>query len=172
MCQWGPSNCTRSDGVEVRELTQEMIDEIVAAYGKVADLAKRAGFEMLMIHGGHGWLINQFLSPYFNHRTDNYGGSIENRCHFAREVLQYADIHTGYMRTEIKANGIVCKDKDGNIKEFSGKTIICALGQRSRSEMVEELEGLVPYTAVIGDAVKVSTITQAVYLGYHAALDI
>ncbi len=79
MCQWGPSNCTRPDGVEVRELTQEMIDEIVAAYGKVAGLAKRAGFEMLMIHGGHGWLINQFLSPYFNHRTDNYGGSIENK---------------------------------------------------------------------------------------------
>lgn len=66
MCQWGPSNYTRPDGVEVRELTQEMIDEIVAAYGKVAGLAKRAGFEMLMIHGGHGWLINQFLSPYFN----------------------------------------------------------------------------------------------------------
>lgn len=88
MCQWEPSNCTRLDGLEVRELTQEMIDEIVAAYGKVAGLAKCAGFEMLTIHGGHGWLINQFLSPYFNHRTDNYGGSIENRCRFVREVLQ------------------------------------------------------------------------------------
>ena len=98
-----------------------------------------------------------------------------NKCYrplLLEEVKKYADIHTGYMGTEIKANGIVCKDKDGNIKEFSGKTIICALGQRSRSEMVEELEGLAPYTAVIGDAVKVSTITQAVYLGYHAALDI
>lgn len=523
MCQWGPSACIRSDGVKVRELTQEMIDEIVSAYGKVAALAKRAGFEMLMIHGGHGWLINQFLSPYFNRRTDNYGGSIENRCRFAIEVIQsvrkavgkdfpiefrfsgselleggydleegieiaknlesyidllhvsagtyqrgfgvthpsmfkehgcnvylaaeikkyvsvpvatigglnspeqleeiiasgkadvvemaralladpflprkvrenkaedivyclrcftcmaeraitgtrrctvnpvigrelegvdiypaiekkkvlvagggpgglyaaytaakrghrvilcekenvtggilqseqaidfkyemyklgetytkmaldagvefrlntrvdaeyvkkenpdaliiavgsrpfvpnipgidgdnvvivnnyykekekvqdevivlgggiagcecaihlgkegkkvtliemrdelandankryrpllleevkkYADIYTGYMGTEIRGNGIVCKDKTGNIKEFLGKTIICALGQRSRSEIVEELEGIVPYTAVIGDAVKVSTITQAVYLGYHAALDI
>lgn len=79
MCQWGPSNCTRPDGVEVRELTQEMIDEIVAAYGKVAGLAKRAGFEMLMIHGGHGWLINQFLSPYFNHRTDNFSRNIPKR---------------------------------------------------------------------------------------------
>lgn len=523
MCQWGPSNCTRPDGVEVRELTQEMIDEIVAAYGRVAGLAKRAGFEMLMIHGGHGWLINQFLSPYFNHRTDNYGGSLENRCRFAREVLQsvrsavgkdfpiefrfsgselfeggydlnegieiaknlenyidllhvsagtyqrgfgvthpsmfkehgcnvylaaeikkhvsipvatigglnnpeqleeiiasgkadvvemaralladpflprkvrenrdedivhclrcftcmaeravtatrrctvnpvigrelegvdihpalekkkvlvagggpgglyaaytaakrghqvilcekesvtggilqseqaidfkyemyklgetytkmaldagveirfntkvdaeyikkenpdaliiavgsrpfvpnipgidgknvvivnnyykekekvqdevivlgggiagcecaihlgkegkkviliemreelandankryrpllleevkkYAKIYTGYMGTKIKENGITCKDKDGNTKEFSGKTVICALGQRPRKEMVDELESLAPYTAVIGDAVKVSTITQAVYLGYHAALDI
>jgi NADPH-dependent 2,4-dienoyl-CoA reductase/sulfur reductase-like enzyme len=50
-------------------------------------LAKRAGFEMIMVHGGHGWLINQFLSPYFNHRTDEYGGSLENRVRFAREVL-------------------------------------------------------------------------------------
>ena len=88
MCQWGPSACTRPDGVQVRELTQEMIDDIVASYGKTAAMAKRAGFEMIMIHGGHGWLINQFLSPMFNHRTDYYGGSVENRCRFAIEVLQ------------------------------------------------------------------------------------
>ncbi len=88
LAQWGPSACTRADGVEVGELTVEMIDDIVAAYGHVAGLAKRAGFEMLMIHGGHGWLINQFLSPLFNRRTDAYGGSLENRCRFAIRVLQ------------------------------------------------------------------------------------
>ena len=88
LAQWGPSACVRPDGVEVGELTHEMIDEIVAAYGQVAGLAKRAGFEMIMVHGGHGWLINQFLSPWFNHRMDEYGGSIENRCRFARRVLQ------------------------------------------------------------------------------------
>lgn len=43
---------------------------------------------MLMIHGGHGWLINQFFSPYFNKRTDEYGGCLENRCRFAIEVLK------------------------------------------------------------------------------------
>lgn len=88
LCQWSASACTRPDGVEVKALTKEMIDEIVAAYGHVAGLAKRAGFEMLMIHGGHGWLINQFLSPMFNHRTDEYGGSLENRCRLAIEVLK------------------------------------------------------------------------------------
>ena len=88
LAQWGPCDGTRADGVPVRALTHEMIDEIVAAYGHVAGLAKRAGFEMLMIHGGHGWLINQFLSPLFNHRTDEYGGSLENRCRFAIRVLQ------------------------------------------------------------------------------------
>ncbi len=87
MCQWGPSDTVRPDGVQVKALTKELIDDIVASYKNVAGLAKRAGFEMLMIHGGHGWLINQFLSPYFNHRTDEYGGSLENRCRFAKEVL-------------------------------------------------------------------------------------
>ena len=87
LAQWGPSAGVRPDGLPVKELTQELIDDIVAAYGNCAGLAKRAGFEMVMIHGGHGWLINQFLSPYFNNRTDKYGGSLENRVRFAQEVL-------------------------------------------------------------------------------------
>lgn len=86
--QWGPSDTVRPDGVEVKELTKEMIEDIVASYKEVAGLAKRAGFEMLMIHGGHGWLLNQFLSPYFNKRSDEYGGSLENRCRLAIEVLK------------------------------------------------------------------------------------
>jgi NADPH-dependent 2,4-dienoyl-CoA reductase/sulfur reductase-like enzyme len=88
MNQWGPSDTTRPDGVEVKALSKEMLHEIAEAYGNVAGLAKRAGFEMLMVHGGHGWLLNQFFSPYFNKRTDEYGGSLENRCRFAIEVLQ------------------------------------------------------------------------------------
>lgn len=88
MHQWGPCDTVRTDGVPVKALTEEMIQDIVASYGKTAALAKRAGFQMLMIHGGHGWLINQFLSPYFNKRVDKYGGSLENRCRLAVEVLK------------------------------------------------------------------------------------
>lgn len=87
ICQWGPSEGTRPDGRPVKALTEEMLQDIIQAYADVAALAKRCGFEMLMVHGGHGWLINQFLSPYFNHRTDKYGGSLENRVRFAQEVL-------------------------------------------------------------------------------------
>lgn len=87
LCQFGPSDGTRPDGIPVKALTKEQIADIVQAYGEKATLAKRAGFEMVMVHGGHSWLINQFLSPYFNHRTDEYGGSLENRLRFAREVL-------------------------------------------------------------------------------------
>ena len=88
MHQWGACDTVRPDGVPVKALTEEMLQDIVASYGKTAALAKRAGFQMLMIHGGHGWLINQFLSPYFNKRTDKYGGSLENRCRLAVEVLK------------------------------------------------------------------------------------
>lgn len=85
--QWGPCDNIRPDGKPVKGLSKEQIADIVKAYGETAVLAKRAGYEMIMVHCGHGWLINQFLSPYFNHREDEYGGSLENRCRFAREVL-------------------------------------------------------------------------------------
>ena len=88
MHQWGACDTVRADGVKVKALSEEMIQEIVEAYGQTAALAKRAGFGMIMIHGGHGWLLNQFLSPYFNKRTDKYGGSLENRCRLAKEVMQ------------------------------------------------------------------------------------
>lgn len=87
LCQWGPSDGVRPDGRPVKGLSREQIADIVRAYGESAALAKRAGYEMIMVHCGHTWLINQFLSPYFNHRTDEYGGCLENRVRFAREVL-------------------------------------------------------------------------------------
>lgn len=87
LCQWGPSDGVRPDGMPVKGLSQEQIADIVKAYGKTAALAKRVGYEMIMVHAGHGWLINQFLSPWFNKREDEYGGSLENRVRFAREIL-------------------------------------------------------------------------------------
>lgn len=76
LCQWGPSDGVRPDGMPVRALSHEQIASIVAAYGEAAVLAKRAGFQMVMVHAGHGWLINQFLPPYFNKREDEYGGRL------------------------------------------------------------------------------------------------
>ena len=88
LTQYGPSDGVRPDGMKVTALTKEQIADIVERYGETAKLAKRAGFEMIMIHGGHTWLLNQFISPYFNHRTDEYGGSFENRMRFTIEVLK------------------------------------------------------------------------------------
>ena len=88
LSQFGPSDWVRPDGIPVKALTQDQIDDIIKAYGDSAALAKRAGFQMVMVHAGHGWLINQFLSPAFNRRDDQYGGCFENRIRFARQVLQ------------------------------------------------------------------------------------
>ena len=88
LAQWSADDGVRADGVPYKALSKDMIAEIVAAYGHVAGLCKRAGFEMVMVHAGHGWLLNQFLSPMFNHRTDEYGGNTENRCRFTVEVLK------------------------------------------------------------------------------------
>lgn len=87
LCQWGPSDGVRPDGRPVKELSKEQIKDIVKSYADAATLCKRAGYEMIMVHCGHGWLIHQFLSPYQNHRTDEYGGSLENRMRLAKEVL-------------------------------------------------------------------------------------
>lgn len=69
------------------EMTKEKIRETVEKYAKAAWICKKAGMRMLMIHGAHGNLIAQFASPYFNKRTDEYGGSLENRARFSIEIL-------------------------------------------------------------------------------------
>ena len=81
-------------------------------------------------------------------------------------------IYTGHKALKVTGEGVVCHDKDGKEVLIPGGSVICALGQRSRSAVVDELWDAAPFVRVIGDAAKVSTITNAVYWGYHAALDI
>ncbi|MEW6425057.1 MAG: FAD-dependent oxidoreductase [Bacillota bacterium] len=71
----------------IQEMDQDMIAEVVEKYADAAYRCLRAGFEMVMLHGAHGHLLAQFLSPYSNKRTDHYGGSLENRARFPLEVL-------------------------------------------------------------------------------------
>ena len=70
------------------EMDKAKIAEVVDMFGKAAWRMKRAGMDIVMVHGGHGNLISQFTSPKFNHRTDEYGGSTGNRARFAIEVCQ------------------------------------------------------------------------------------
>ncbi|HSF04549.1 MAG TPA: FAD-dependent oxidoreductase [Methylomirabilota bacterium] len=70
------------------ELTPARIRDVVRAFAEATERAKRAGFDVVEIHGAHGYLIAQFLSPLDNHRGDEYGGSLRNRARFALEVLQ------------------------------------------------------------------------------------
>ena len=83
----GPMGFIREDGVKVLAMDEDMIEEAIEAYANAALFCKKAGFEMVQVHGAHGWLIAQFLSPYNNRRTDRWGGNLENRARFPMEVI-------------------------------------------------------------------------------------
>jgi 2,4-dienoyl-CoA reductase-like NADH-dependent reductase (Old Yellow Enzyme family) len=66
----------------------DQIEVVVRRFAEAAERALAAGFQVAEIHGAHGYLVHQFLSPYSNHRTDAYGGSLQNRMRFALEVTE------------------------------------------------------------------------------------
>ena len=72
---------------EVQEMPRDLIFEIIDSYGKGAKLCKDCGFDMVQVHAAHGWLFSQFLSPVTNQRTDEFGGSLENRARFLLMAL-------------------------------------------------------------------------------------
>ena len=71
-----------------KELTVEEIKQIVQAFGRAAEHCFYAGIDGVLVHGAHNYLIDQFMNPLFNHRTDEYGGNFENRMRFSVEVLE------------------------------------------------------------------------------------
>ncbi|MCL4115662.1 UNVERIFIED_CONTAM: hypothetical protein GTU68_004793 [Idotea baltica] len=71
-----------------RILEESEIWDIIERFGNTASILKEAGFTGVQIHGAHGYLVSQFLSPLTNHRTDRWGGSLENRARFVREVYK------------------------------------------------------------------------------------
>jgi NADPH2 dehydrogenase len=78
-----------------RALEAAQIADIIAKYAQAAARAKSAGFDLVELHGGTGYLLAQFLSPHTNQRTDAYGGSFENRRRFALEVLEHVRAAVG-----------------------------------------------------------------------------
>ncbi|MCX6253921.1 MAG: FIST C-terminal domain-containing protein [Bacteroidia bacterium] len=84
----GPSVLATPEGKIGREMSKEEITEIVNAFSAAAVRAKEAGFDGIQVHAGHGWLLSQFLSPFFNRRTDEYGGSLKNRSRIVVEITR------------------------------------------------------------------------------------
>lgn len=84
----GPVAYIREDGAEVQAVDEALMASICADFVTCANFMKAAGFDGVMIHAGHGWLLNQFLSKRTNTRTDEYGGSLENRARFPIRVIQ------------------------------------------------------------------------------------
>lgn len=98
--------------------------------------------------------------------------NIRQRPILLGKLKELVAIHTGLQGIKITDEGVLCRSKAGEEIMVEGASVICALGQRPRRNAVEELLDTAPYVMQIGDCVKASTITTAVYQGYHAALDI
>lgn len=86
---WAPSAipCPCSPDMMPHEMTVTEIKHVVHEFGQAAARAKSAGFDGCELHGAHGYLIEEFMSPYSNKRTDEYGGDLENRMRFAIEII-------------------------------------------------------------------------------------
>ena len=107
-----------------RVLTTSEVEELVQKFVTSAKVAKEAGFSGVQIHAAHGYLISQFLSPHDNRRTDKYGGSLENRMRFLKEIYLGMREELGKDFTiGIKINSTDFKE-DGLTEEDSLKTII------------------------------------------------
>jgi 2,4-dienoyl-CoA reductase-like NADH-dependent reductase (Old Yellow Enzyme family) len=79
----------------IKTLSTEDIAEVVGFFAAAAKRCQVAGFDFVEIHAGHGYLISAFLTPYFNRRTDQYGGSLENRWRFLTEILRSVKASVG-----------------------------------------------------------------------------
>lgn len=85
---WSASPNKTANGELTKEMTKDDIAYIISRYVNAAKLAKQAGVDGVEIHAAHGYLLNQFLSPLFNRRTDEYGGSLENRMRIVVEIYE------------------------------------------------------------------------------------
>ena len=170
----GPSAIAHSPrSATPRAMTLDDIRDVVTAWGDAADRAHRAGFDVVEIHGGHGYLIHQFLSPLANQRTDEYGGSQENRMRFAVEVAREvrrrwpADKPLFYRISAVDGSGWAIEDSvelARALKQAGVDVVDCSSGGMSEvadSEILSPLGYQVPYA----EAVKAGAGVQSMAVG-------
>lgn len=138
----------------VRKLQVLEIHQLVKDFGHAVELARQAGFDCVEIHAGHGYLISQFLSPYTNHRHDEFGGSLENRMRFMRlvinEVMRVAgddmgvvvkmNMHDGFRRGMQRAE---CLEVAKELERLGVHALVLSAGFVSKAPM-EVMRGSMP----------------------------
>ena len=142
----------------VRKMRKDEIHQLVEDFGKAVGLARMAGFDCVEIHAGHGYLISQFLSPYTNHRHDEFGGSLENRMKVMqmviRKVLQVAgddmgvivkmNMHDGFKRGMQEDE---CIEVAKELERLGVHAIVLSAGFVSKAPM-EVMRGAMPIKAL------------------------
>jgi 2,4-dienoyl-CoA reductase-like NADH-dependent reductase (Old Yellow Enzyme family) len=145
-----------------RELTVAEIEDIIARFGRAAGLAKQAGFSGVQIHGAHGYLVSQFLSPHHNRREDEWGGTPEKRRRFALEVYGAIRAAVGpEFPVAIKLNS--ADFQRGGFTEEESLATIVALAEAGM-DLVEISGGTYEAPAMTGTTEKkASTVAREAY---------
>ncbi|MDR0857585.1 MAG: FAD-dependent oxidoreductase [Oscillospiraceae bacterium] len=120
-----PSGGVGMNGANTRAMTRDDMECVANAYADTAEYFVKCGFDTVLVHCGHGWLLTQFLSPIVNKRTDEYGGSFENRMRFPLYVLQKVRERLGAKRAVLVRVSGSERRPDGftpeNIADFLAK---------------------------------------------------
>ena len=123
----GPSAGKNEDGADVVPMDRQLMDECIQSFIDCAGFMRAAGYDGVMIHAGHGWLLHQFLSERFNHRTDEYGGSLENRARFPLELFRAVREAMGPdFLIEMRVSGEECEPGGTTAKDMAA---FCAMVQ-------------------------------------------
>lgn len=177
----GPSAIAHSTHASVpRAMTLGDIEQQIDAWGAAAARAEQAGFDVLEVHGAHGYLIHQFLSPMANQRTDQYGGSLENRMRFALEIVErvrqvWPDHKPLFFRTSaVDEGGWTIEDSVELAKALKSRgvdVVDCSSGGMTAASIVQpnathDYGYQVPYSARIRSQAQIATM--AVGLIIHA----
>ncbi|MBN2403444.1 MAG: FAD-dependent oxidoreductase [Spirochaetes bacterium] len=114
----GPMEYTREDGAEIKAMDEALMQSVIDNFITCAKYMKKAGFDGVMIHAGHGWLLHQFLSARTNKRKDAFGGSLENRAKFPIQVIKgVRDAMGEDFIIEIRVSGDECIENGMGIEE-------------------------------------------------------
>lgn len=137
----GPSELVHpGSGLQVRQLSSGEINELVEDYARAAARIIEAGFDAVQLHGAHSWLISAFLSPVTNRRNDEWGGSLENRARFVREIYRGIRKVTGPDYPVLIKLGLIDYHPQG--KPVSEGIEVAKLLQQDGFDAIEVSEGL------------------------------
>lgn len=102
----GPVDIDMPSGIHVRAMTKEDMATVAESYAQAALIAKRSGFDVVCLHFAHGWLLSAFLSSQINTRTDEYGGTLENKMRFPLQILhRIREVVGDSILIELRLNG-------------------------------------------------------------------
>lgn len=123
----GPVGFLREDGVRVQAMDETMMQAVCEQFVTAARFMRHAGFDGVMIHAGHGWLLHQFLSARTNTRTDAYGGSLENRARFPLQLIRAVRTAMGDdFLLEVRVSGDECCQDGMEVEEVAA---FCAMAE-------------------------------------------